>query len=164
MGKKARTRQYQQKPDFLQKSGAGNLCPLGNCLNNSWSCSLQPGPAAVLASASGEPTGAGPAASHPPLLPNLPADVFFQSSPCTKADLCSDTWHRNQLLGAREVLGLGGVKSIYICSLAPNRRDVSTDFIAFRPGPEQADFQMHPGISFCQQQQFLGRMNPFASL
>lgn len=88
------------KNRFPPEIGAGNLCPLGHCLSNSWSGSLWHGPAAVLASASGEPTGAGSAASHPPLIPNLPADVFSQSSPCTKAGLCSDTWHRNRLLGA----------------------------------------------------------------
>lgn len=91
LGKKAKTRQCQHKPDFPQKSGEGSLCPLGSCLNSSWACSLQRGSCAVLASSSGEPTGAGLAAFRPSLLPNLPPDGFFQSPPCTKADLCSAT-------------------------------------------------------------------------
>lgn len=65
LGKKSRTTQYQQKTDFLQKSGAGNLCPMGNCLFNSWPGSLWRGPTAVLASASGE-------AQQPPTLPCFP--------------------------------------------------------------------------------------------
>lgn len=76
VGKKAKTRHYQRKQDFPQKAGAGSLCPLGNCSSSSWACSHQHGPCTVLASASGEPIWAGPAASGPSLLPNLPPAVF----------------------------------------------------------------------------------------
>lgn len=91
MGNRSKTRQYKHKPDFPKKLGAGRLCPLGDCLDNSWACSVQRGPYTVLASAFGEPAGAGPSASRPSLLPSLPSDVYFQSPPCTKADVCSAT-------------------------------------------------------------------------
>lgn len=81
LGKRAKKRQYQHKPDFPQKSGAGSLCPLGDCSDSRWACSLQRGLYAVLASASGEPSGAGPSASRPSPLSNLPPDGFYFSDP-----------------------------------------------------------------------------------
>lgn len=77
LGKETQDYRVPTKTRFPPEIRAGNLCPLGHCLYNSWSGSLWRGPTALLASASGEPTGAVRAASHPPLLPQPASRWLF---------------------------------------------------------------------------------------